>query len=166
MSTTSNFLGDRAALALALLFSWTCASSSIPVAPDAPREGPRQAAVPPRVSGTPRDQHIEVVSATIRRAADDPELLRQLAPQGNVDPNALIVDVRTDRPFGDPHRDALMVIVLNGRPLTQTIPLGQQRLAALISPQDLAPRRNVVIVTRLGDRSATTSRKEFVVEVP
>jgi hypothetical protein len=166
MSTTSNFPGDRATLGLALLLSWTCASSSTSVAPDAPREGPRQAVIPARVGGTPRDQHIEVVSATIRRAAEDPELLRQLMPQGNVDPNAMIIDVRTDRPFGDPYRDALIVIVLNGRALTQTIALGQQRLAALISPQELAPRRNTVIVTRLGDRSATTSRKTFVVEVP
>jgi hypothetical protein len=118
------------------------------------------------VSGTPRDQHIEVVSATIRRASVDPELVRQLMPVGNVDPNALIIDVRTDRPFGDPHRDALMVIVLNGRPLTQTVAVGEQRLAALISPQDVVRGRNTVIVTRLGDREATTSRRTFVVEVP
>ena len=164
MWTTSNSHAERIASAMALFLVAACAATQQSIAPDAPREGPRMVSRPP-IGGEPRDLHIEVTSATIRRAADDPELLRQLVP-GDVDvAGAFIIDARIDRPFGDPHRDALIAIVLNGRPLTQTVAITEQRLAALITARDLAPRRsNTVAVTVLGDRTRTTSRK--TIEVP
>jgi len=167
MWTTSNFRAEHIAPALALLLTVGCATQE-PIEPDAPREAKRVVESRPHVvSGEPRDQHIEVAGATIRRAGEDPELLRQLVPGGAEAAGAFIIDVRLDRPFGDPHRDALMAITLDGRPLTQTVAISPQRLAALVPARELASGRTYsVAVTMLGDRAKTTSRRAIEVRSP
>lgn len=165
MSTTSNSRGDRPALALALLLLLAgCAStSSNAVAPEGPRQGPR---VQPdrRVDGAvTRDQRVEIESASLRRAGDDPAMMERMNLR---DSGMMLIDVRTEKPLGNLGRSASPVIVLDGEPLLDTFPIDQRRLVAPVGGRSLRSGEHTVAVTWLGAESTTTSRKRYVLRVP
>lgn len=165
MSTTSNSRGDRPALALALLLLLAaCAStSSNAVAPEGPRQGP-QVQPDRRVDApVPRDQHVEIASASIRRAGEEPALMERMNLR---DSGVMLIDVRTEQSLGNIGRSASPVIVLDGEPLLDTFPIDQRRLVAPVEGRSLRSGEHILAVTWLGAESTTTSRKRYVLRVP
>ena len=166
MSTTSNSRGDRPALALALLLLVLagCASAgSNTVAPEGPRQGPRVKPDPRVDAPVTRDQHVEIESATVRRAGEDPALMERMNLR---DSGLMLIDVRTEQPLGNLGRSASPVIVLDGVPLTDTFPIDPRRLVAPVEGRSLRSGEHILAVTWLGAESTTTSRKRYVLRVP
>ena len=161
MSTTSNSRADLRSAAAALLLLAACATTRPAVEPDAPRPALAAAATkPPRVSTTPNgpdsDAPIEVVSATVRPAREVPEVLARLRRSDDDTARLAVIDVTTSVDVMD-HRTAYPVVVLNGRPLTDTLTLGPRRLAALVETSALRGESSVA-VTMLGNPTRMSRR--------
>ena len=167
MSTTSNSRADLRSAAAALLVLAACATTQPAADPESPRPAlAATAAQPPRVV-TPapdREAPIEIETATVRRAAEVPEVLARLRRNPEDAAGFVVIDVRTANDLDDTPRTAYPAIVLNGRDLTDTLVLGPRRLAALVEA-DALRRESTVVVTMLGDRSKT-SRRAVTVRAP
>jgi hypothetical protein len=158
MSTMSNSRADLRSAAAALLLLAACATTQ-PADPDAPRPALAASATKPsRVVTRPRDRApIEIETATVRRAADVPELLARLRRGAEGAAGFVVIDVVIANALDDEPRTAYPAIVLNGRDLPETVVLGPRRLAALVEA-DAVRRESTVAVTMLGDRSRTSRR--------
>lgn len=162
MSTTSNSRADlRSAAAAVLLLLAACATTRPAADPEAPRPALAAAATkPPRAVATPdrpdSEAPIEVERATVRPAAEVPEVLARLRRGGEETSRLAVIDVTTSVDVME-QRSAYPVIVLNGRQLTDTLTLGPRRLAALVETAALRGESSVT-VTMIGDPSRTSRR--------
>lgn len=168
MSTTSNSRADLRSAVAAVLFLAACATTQPVADPEAPRPAlAAPATKPPRVITTPdrpdADSPIEVDSAIVRRAAEVPEVLARLRRSDEDASRLAVIDVTTSVNVME-QRSAYPVIVLNGRPLTDTLTLGPRRLAALVE-RDALRRESSVAVTMIGDPSRT-SRRSVTLRTP
>lgn len=155
-------------LLVAVALTVACGSSGRnDVAPEAPRPLTASAVVDVKPPGPPSsaDGPVEVAEATIHRATADPDLLKRFGRDPGRPDELLLIDVRTKRPLGDLSRSALPVILLNGRPILNTIALDQTRLVALIRAGEVRRAEATVAVDRLGDSTAR-SPTHVVVQVP
>ncbi|MBV9492669.1 MAG: hypothetical protein JOZ54_00345 [Acidobacteria bacterium] len=158
MWTTSS---SRAELLFVLLIAG-CATTP-EVAPEAPRAELRaasRATAAPRADVANFDGPIEIASATVRVAAEMPELMQRTGASRDM----RILDVRTERPL-DLLRDAAAVIVLDGQPLKETIPIDDQHLIAVV-PSSAVRGESSIAVTYLGAESYSMSRKRVTVRMP
>jgi len=161
MSTTSNSRADLRSAAAAVLLLAACATTRPAADPEAPRPAlAAPAAKPARAAATPSrsdaDAPIEVDSAIVRPALQVPEVLERLRRSREDASRLSVIDVTTSVDVMEP-RSAYPVIVLNGRPLTDTLMLGPRRLAALVATDALRGESSVA-VTMLGDPSRTSRR--------
>ena len=131
------------------------------IAPDAPRPA-RPAVKPPKpsVQGSP-SRTVELRSVVVRRldAKDKkvagPEFLRTAN-------EPLVIEVRTLGPLGNLTRTSSPVIVLNGKQLSETIPIPPNILRAFLSDRKLIRTSNSVRVEWLGDEALTRSRRSLI----
>ena len=156
MSTTSNSRADFRSAAAAMLLLAACATTQPAVDPEAPQ--PALAAPAARIATAPKIKApIEVESATIRSAAQAPEVLARMRRKAEDTRGFLVIDVRITNDLEDEERSAYPAIVLNGRQLTQTLVLGPRHLAALVESDALRGESSVA-VTMIGDPSRTSRR--------
>jgi hypothetical protein len=131
------------------------------LAPDAPRPA-RPAVKPPKraAQGSPSGT-VELRSVTVRRLdakyekLAGPEFLRTAT-------EPLVIEVRTLSPLGNLARTSSPVIVLNGKQLSETIPLSPNTLLAFLPDRKLIRTSNSVRVEWLGDEALTRSRRPLI----
>jgi hypothetical protein len=166
MSTTSNSRADLRLAAAAMLLLAACATTPPAADPEAPRPALAATAQQPRpVATAPSDSDapIEVDSATVRPAAQVPEVLARMRRSTDDASRLVVIDVTTSVDVVD-QRSAYPVIVLDGRPLVDTLTLGPRRLAALVETNTLG-RESSVAVTMIGDPTRA-SRRAVALRVP
>jgi hypothetical protein len=146
---------------LGILFFALSEAMSQDIAPDAPR--PARAAVKPPKSSVQSSPSgpVELRSVTVRRLdakhekLAGPEFLRTAT-------EPLEIEVRTQRPLGNLTRTSSPVIVLNGKQLSETIPLPPDRLVAFLPDRKMIRTSNSVRVEWLGDEALTRSRRSLI----
>lgn len=150
-----------AACATAVVLLGACAATRPAPDPEAPRPAlAAPATKPPRVVATPTrpdvDAPIEIESATVRPPREVPEVLERLQRSAEDASRLVVIDVTTSVDIME-QRTAYPVIVLNGRPLIDTITLGPRRLAALIET-DALRRDSSITITMIGDPTRASRR--------
>src|SRR5690349_1460520 len=168
MSTTSNSRADLRSAAAVLLLLTACETTEPAADPEAPQPALAAAAnKPTRAIATPDrpdlDAPIEVDNATVRPATEMPEVLERLRRSRDDASRLAVIDVTTSVDVMD-QRSAYPIIVLNGRPLNDTLTLGPRRLAALVEAEALRGESSVS-VTMIGDPSRT-SRRAVALRLP
>ena len=164
MWTTLSFLVkpcSRLLVLVPVLLLTPAVVSAQDVAPDSPRPA-RQITKPPRPSVIQETSaSVELRSVTVRkpnasqRKLADQDFLRRAA-------EPLVIEVRTAKPLGSLTRTSSPGIVLNGKQLSETIPVAADRLIAFLPDQKLIRGRNTVVVEWLGDERFTRSRRPLI----
>lgn len=159
LANVGRHLGLCIVVASVLLISGKAMSQDI--APDAPR--PARAAIkPPKTSeyGSPSGT-VEMRSVSVRRLDSKHEKLAG-SEFLRTATEPLVLEVRTLRPLGNLARTSSPVIVLNGKQLSETIPISPNTLVVFLPDRKLIRTTNSVRVEWLGDEALTRSRRPLI----
>lgn len=155
MSMTSSFHVSLLALLLAALSG----CMKVP-APDSPKAAPKVR--PVAVKGVSaeeqaqRESPVELKSLAVRRLS---EAAKEAAgPELRKAPDAIEIEVVTQRPLGDLSVGSAPVIVLNGERLLETRAVGENRLRVRLPDRKRIRENNTVTVVWMG-RDTTLTRK-------
>lgn len=137
-----------------------------PPAPDAPlparAETPR-AVVPPRVR-----RSVELTSVQVRllEKTRDPAITRLAEPVLEKSKDAVMIEVKLEKPLDPKPRDSWPVIVLNGTRLKNTWPApgAKDKLIAFVADRKLLKDKNTVSVMWVGDEKRTATKKPLTFE--
>ena len=164
MSMTSSSPGRLLAVVGCLALG--LAGCAVEPASDTAREAPSpRAAERVKGSGTV-NKPVELEKVLVRRIEpDDPIVGKFLSPaEREAAEQPVMIEVSTVEPFDPRPRSAMPVIVLNGRPLTNSwVDVEGRRLIRAVLPTvNALGRRNVVVVSWLGAEHETTSLEPLV----
>lgn len=147
---------------LILLLLTSATNKAQDLAPDSPRPArPVVKPTRPSVVQDVRSPSVELRSVTVRRpSANQRKLAGENFLRTATEP--LVIEVRTMRPLGNLTRTSSPVIVLNGKQLSETIPVAADRLVAFLPDRKMIRRTNTVVVEWLGDERLTRSKRPLV----
>jgi hypothetical protein len=132
-------------------------------APESPRPARAVAAQPPARPLAERDARqaspVELRAVVARRVERAEAVRLGGASFADAAREPVTLEVQTMAPLGNLERDSSPVIVLNGRILSETIPLPPDRLLVVLPDQSTFRETNTVEVLWLGDETRTRTKK-------